>query len=139
MRDFSVPHAKDGDNSDPDPELPNITDEEWPIEVYDGEIEEDLDRFSSITDTERVFGRLSFASKMPYSTFNLPASACRTGAKLRPEIAVSIVAELVAVRNLEELPESYYRTSLAGELSRSKGKGKGQGPSSAETLGDQHA
>jgi len=61
------------------------------------------------------------------------------GSQTVPEIAVSIVAELVAVRNLEELPESYYRTSLVGELSRSQGQGQGQGPSSAKTLGDQHA
>ena len=61
------------------------------------------------------------------------------GSQSVPEIAVSIVAELVAVRNLEKLPESYYRTNLVGELSRSKGQGQGQGSSSAETLGDQHA
>ena len=59
------------------------------------------------------------------------------GSQSVPEIAVSIVAELVAVRNLEELPESYDRKSLVGELSRSKGQG--QGPPSAEALGDQHA
>jgi len=82
MRDVSPPDAKDGENSDPDLELPIITDEEWPIEVYDGEIEDDLDRFSSITDAERVVGGLSSASKMPGATFNLPASACRIGSKL---------------------------------------------------------
>ena len=85
MRGFSVPHAKDGDNSDPDPELPNITDEEWPIEVYDGEIEEDLDRFVSIKDAERIIGGLSSASKMPGATFSLPASACRNGSRQKDD------------------------------------------------------
>jgi hypothetical protein len=83
MRDLSLPSAKDRDNSDFGLELPIITDEEWPIEVYRGDIEEDLCRFGSIKKAERVFGGLSFASKLPSATFNLPASACRIGTKLR--------------------------------------------------------
>ena len=43
------------------------------------------------------------------------------GSQSVPEIAVSIVAELVAVRNLEEVPEEYRRSSLVTELSPSSG------------------
>jgi xanthine dehydrogenase accessory factor len=43
------------------------------------------------------------------------------GSQSVPEIAVSIVAELVAVRNLEEVPEEYRRVSLVSELSSSIG------------------
>ena len=43
------------------------------------------------------------------------------GSQSVPEIAVSIVAELVAVRNLEEVPEEYRRSSLVSELSPSTG------------------
>ncbi len=105
MRDFSVPHAKDGDNSDPDPELPNITDEEWPIEVYEGHLEEDLDTFTSIKDAERIFGGLSFASKMPGATFNLPASACRIGTKLK-EKPNSVCATCLAADTLAWLRQA---------------------------------
>ena len=42
-----------------------------------------------------------------------------------PEIAVSIVAQLVAVRNLEELPAAYRQRSLVEELSAAKVAGEG--------------
>jgi len=83
MRRFNVRDAAVDSNSDSDFELPIIRDEDWPIQVYDGDLEEDLDRFVSIKDAERIFGGLSFASKMPGATFNLPASACRIGTKLK--------------------------------------------------------
>lgn len=38
------------------------------------------------------------------------------GSQTVPEIAVSIVAELIAHRNLGELPERYRRTSLIEEV-----------------------
>ena len=41
------------------------------------------------------------------------------GSQSVPEIAVSIVAELVAVRNLEEFPEAYRQPSLVEELKAS--------------------
>ena len=69
MRDVSPPDAKDGENSDSDRELPIIRDEDWPIQVYDGDLEEDLDRFVSIKDAERVVGGVSFARKMPEAAF----------------------------------------------------------------------
>jgi xanthine dehydrogenase accessory factor len=43
------------------------------------------------------------------------------GSQSVPEIAVSIVAELVAVRNLEGFPEEYRRPSLVEELRTSAG------------------
>ncbi len=43
------------------------------------------------------------------------------GSQSVPEIAVSIVAELVAVRNLEEFPEAYRQPSLVEELKTSTG------------------
>ena len=43
------------------------------------------------------------------------------GSQSVPEIAVSIVAELVAVRNLEEFPEAYRQPSLVEELKASTG------------------
>ncbi len=63
--------------------LPIITDEDWPIQVYDGDIEADLCRFDSVQMAETIFGGLSHTSKMPGPSFNLPASACPTGSKLR--------------------------------------------------------
>jgi len=83
MRDLTLSGAKDGDNSDPDLELPIITDEKSPIAVYDGDIEEDLCRFGSIRDAESIIGRLSSPGKMPGPAFNLPASACRIGSFLK--------------------------------------------------------
>ena len=69
MRDVSPSDAKDGENSDSDRELPIIRDEDWPIQVYDGDLEEDLDRFVSIKDAERVVVGVSFARKMPEAAF----------------------------------------------------------------------
>jgi hypothetical protein len=69
MRDVSPPDAKDGENSDSDRELPIIRDEDWPIQVYDGDLEEDLDRFVSIKEAERVVGGVSFARKIPEASF----------------------------------------------------------------------
>jgi hypothetical protein len=63
-------------------QLPIYSDREWPIEAYDGDLDEDLGRFTSNAAAERIIGDLSSASKMPGPTYNLPSSACPMGSRL---------------------------------------------------------
>ena len=71
-----------GGNAKGDCQLPIYSDQEWPIEAYEGDLDEDLGRFTSIAAAEQIIGELSSASKMPGPTYNLPSSACPTGSRL---------------------------------------------------------
>jgi hypothetical protein len=63
--------------------LPIISDADWLIPLYTGDLDEDLCQFSTLAEADSIFGRLSVTGKMPGPSFNLPASACPTGSTLR--------------------------------------------------------
>ena len=101
--------------------LPIITDDEWPIPLYTGDIEEDLRRFDSLADADYIFGKLSTTGKMPGPSFNLPASACPTGSRLR-EVPGSPCSTCYAADSFKWLKQSAKNTGTRYKLNNFAGK-----------------
>jgi len=53
------------------------------MEVYKGVLADDLEKIDGIAHAEQLTGKLSKTEKMPGYSFNLPASQCKVGSKLR--------------------------------------------------------
>jgi hypothetical protein len=70
-------------NRNDDNIFPIVTDKERSIPLYTGDIESDLKQIESLKDALAIIGGLSITGKMPGPSYNLPASACPTGSKLR--------------------------------------------------------
>lgn len=52
------------------------------IPLYEGDVEADLAQIKSVKHAKEIVGGLSKPDKMPCYAYNLPASRCKTGAKL---------------------------------------------------------
>ena len=63
--------------------LPIISDADWPIQQYAGDIKADLASIDNVKTAQAIIGNLSYTDKMPGPSFNLPASACPVGSRMR--------------------------------------------------------
>lgn len=72
--------------------------EERRIELYEGDIEADMERIGTIKAADLITGGLSKPSKMPEWAYNLPATECQVGGRLQ-QIRGSVCQRCYALTN----------------------------------------
>ena len=70
------------------------------IPLYTGDLEADVAKITTVKQAKAIVGGLSKPSKMPSYAYNLPASRCKTGAKLK-EIPGSVCYGCYAADTIE--------------------------------------